>query len=51
MIRCVYCDRLEVKQILHKKFFYCPEHPDRLMAKLPAAHPRWCPKVKEEKKC
>lgn len=49
MIRCMYCDRLGVKQIRHKQFFFCPACPERLWMKLPAAHPRWCPKIKEEK--
>ena len=51
MIRCVYCDRLATKKILHKRFFYCPACPEKLWDKLPLSHPRWCPKVKEAKKC
>ena len=30
MIRCVYCDRLCVKKIQHKTFYYCRDYPDRL---------------------
>ena len=49
MIRCVYCDRLCVKKIQHKTFYYCRDYPDRLRVKLGAAHPNWCKKAKEEK--
>lgn len=51
MIRCVYCDRLETKKILHKTFFFCRDCPEKLMDKLPATHLRRCKKVKEAKQC
>ena len=51
MIRCVYCDRLEVKKIQHKTFYYCRDYPDRLRVKLGALHPNWCKKAKEARQC